>query len=50
MRLNELRSSAEISLGLLIEYPESRKRVQEFPDLDFPEVFLSPYVFLQDND
>ena len=39
------RSKAEIGLGRLIEYPESGKRVQEYPDLDFREVFISPYRF-----
>ena len=39
------RSKAENGLTRLIEYPESGRRVQEFPDLDFREVFISPYRF-----
>ena len=39
------RSKAEESLNRLIEYPESGKRVQEFPDLEFREVFISPYRY-----
>ncbi len=39
------RSKSESGLTRLMEYPESGKRVQEFPDLDFREVFISPYRF-----
>ena len=37
------RLKAEIGLTRLIEYPESGKRVQEFPDLEFREVLIPPY-------
>lgn len=39
------KSKAENGLRRLIEFPESGKRVQEFPDLPFREVLIPPYRF-----
>ena len=36
---------AEKGLIRLMEFPESGKKVQEFPDLPFREVLISPYRF-----
>jgi plasmid stabilization system protein ParE len=39
------RSKTESGLIRLIEYPNSGKRVQEFPDLAFREILIPPYRF-----
>lgn len=39
------KSKAESGLVRLIDFPESGKRAQEFPDLPFREVLISPYRF-----
>lgn len=41
----KFRKRAEQVLSRLIDFPESGKRIQEFPDLPFREVVISPYRF-----
>ena len=39
------KEKAEKSLRRLIDFPQSGKRIREFPDLPFREVIISPYRF-----
>lgn len=39
------KEKAEKVLSRLTDYPESGKRIQEFPDLPFREIIVSPYRF-----
>ena len=39
------KNKVEKSLRRLIEFPQSGKRIREFPDLPFREIIVSPYRF-----
>jgi len=39
------KEKAKKVLSRLIDYPESGKRIQEFPELPFREVIVAPYRF-----
>ncbi len=39
------KDNTEKSLQRLIEFPQSGKRIREFPDLPFREIIISPYRF-----
>ena len=41
----QFRKKAETSLRRLVRYPDSGRRVSEFPDLPFREVIVAPYRF-----
>ena len=41
----QFRKKAETGLRRLIRYPDSGRRVPEFPDLPFREVIVTPYRF-----
>ena len=41
----KFKEKTDKSLSRLIDYPESGKTIQEFPDLPFREIVVSPYRF-----
>jgi toxin ParE1/3/4 len=42
---HQFRKKAETGLRRLVRYPDSGRRVPEFPDLPFREVIVAPYRF-----
>ncbi|MEA3285936.1 MAG: type II toxin-antitoxin system RelE/ParE family toxin [Candidatus Marinimicrobia bacterium] len=42
---HNFKDKAEKSLRRLIDFPQSGKRIREFPDLPFRENIISPYRF-----
>ncbi len=46
----QFRKKAETGLRRLVRYPDSGRRVPEFPDLPFREVIVTPYRFFYRNE